>query len=210
MKIISAFDVDDDMPMDASDQEIDNRLDPVVRCGGEPFEYHYEFDCYHLVSFIVDPRRSLVRKVQAKIEEYEAGDWYASDFSYALLRSLGIEKPNVGMAEQMAFLSMLPRSVSRCLATSYRHLCDFRNSYRNVSRVINNPFFYASPGSSESSLLEICEERGFSFSVDLTKEIPAPEVLAEEVSLLMHVEEGENAVAAAKMRLLPEVAVVLG
>ena len=34
MKIISAFDVDDDMPMDASDQEIDNRLDPVVRCGG--------------------------------------------------------------------------------------------------------------------------------------------------------------------------------
>ena len=210
MKIISAFDVDDDTPMDASDQEIDNRLDPVVRCGGEPFEYHYEFEFNQLLSFIVDPRRSLVRKVQAKIEEYEAGDWYASDFRYALLRSLGIEQPNVGMAEQMAFLSMLPRSVSRCLATSYRHLCDFRNSYRHVSRVINNPFFYASPGSSESSLLEICEERGFSFSVDLTKEIPAPEVLAEEVSLLMHVAEGEDAVAAAKMRLLPEVAVVLG
>ena len=45
---------------------------------------------------------------------------------------------------------------------------------------------------------------------DQEKEIPAPEVLAEEVSLLMHVEEGENAVAVAKMRLLPEVAVVLG
>lgn len=210
MKIISAFDVDDDMPMDASDQEIDNRLDPVVRCGGEPFEYHYEFDRYQLVSFIVDPRRSLVRKVQAKIDEYDDDDWYASDFSYALLRSLGIMKSNVGMAEQMAFLSMLPRSVSRCLATSYRHLCDFRKSYRNVSRVINNPFFYASPGSSESSLLEICEEYGFSFSVDLTKEISDPEVLAEEVALLMHVEEGEEAVAAAKMRLLPEVALVLG
>lgn len=209
MKLISTFLDWDDVPMDASDQEIDNRRDPVVRCGGEPFEYHYEFEFNQLLSFIVDPRRSLVRKVQAKLDEYVGGDWYASDFCFALLRSLGIEKEKVGMPEQMAFSAMLPNSVSRCLATSYRHICDFRNLYRNVSRVINNPFFYATPGASESRLLEICEECGFAFSVDMTKEIPPADVLAEEVALLVHVEDGDEAVEAAKKRLLPEVKHVL-
>ena len=58
--------------LDDEDKWIDNRTESVVRIGGEAFESHFEPE-WGIESFIVDPRRSLVRPVYARVCECAEG-----------------------------------------------------------------------------------------------------------------------------------------
>ena len=194
---------------DYDDKWMDNRNEPVVRIGGEVFESHYEpeYNCYE--SYIVDPRRSLCRAVYARVSEYEAGAWQIADFLTCLLEDIGLRTNSVTRASQVAFWTMFPHGVNRHLEKSYLRICDFNARHFDLPRVINNPFFYAEPNAAETRLLEIAQDSGCTYAIDLVNEAASAEILAREIALLNHIHEGDAAVESAYGIILPQIGDVL-
>ncbi len=194
---------------DDEDKWIDNRNEPVVRIGGEVFESHYSpEECYY-ESYIADPRRSFCRPVYENAEDYEPGDWQTADFFIHLVMDVGLIACSSRMARQVAFWTMFPAFVEPHLSLSYLCNCDFKVRHLDVPRVINNPFFHADPGASETRLLEIAQDSGCTYAIDLANEAASAETLAREIALLNHIHEGDATVESAYGRILLQIAGVL-
>ncbi len=209
MKIINHIE-EDRCPvlLDDEDKWIDNRLEPVVRIGGEPFESHFEPEC-GIESFIVDPRRSLVRSVYARVDEYAEGAWQVADFLVQLIQDLGFDTECPDKAKQGAFWTMMPFGVSRHLEKSWLRIACYNARHTDVLRVINNPFYYADPNTSESRLMEIAHDGGCAYAVDPANPHESAETLSQEIALLNHIHEGDAAVAEAYLRIIEQVRMAL-
>ena len=88
-------------------------------------------------------------------------------------------------------------------------ICDFNVRHCDVPRVINNPFFYTDPNAAESRLLEIAQDSGCTYAIDLANEVASVGTLAREIARLNHIHEGDAAVESAYGIILPQVADVL-
>ena len=209
MKIINHIE-EDRCPvlLDDEDKWIDNRMEPIVRVGGEPFESHFEPE-FGVESFIVDPRRSLVRPVYARVDEYAEGAWQVADFLVQLIQDLGFNTECPDKAKQVAFWTMMPFGVSRHLEKSWLHIACYNARHPEVLRVINNPFYYADSNTSESRLLEIAHDGVCSYAVDLANPCESAETLSQEIALLNHIHEGDAAVAEAYLRIIEQVRMAL-
>ena len=75
--------------------------------------------------------------------------------------------------------------------------------------MVNNPFFYADPHTSESRLLEIAHDGGCAYAVDLANPYESAETLSKEIALLNHIHEGDAAVAEAYQRIIEQVQMTL-
>ena len=210
MRIINHIETDANPTFwDCDDKWMDNRNEPVVRIGDEVFECHYEPECNCHESYIVDPRRSLCRAVYARVSEFETGAWPIADFLICLLADIGLCVSSVTRALQVAFWTMFPHGVNWHLEKSYLRICDFNAKHCDVPRVINNPFFYADPNASETRLLEIVQDSGCTYAIDLANEAASAETLAREIALLNHIHEGDATVESAYGRILLQIAGVL-
>ena len=194
--------------LDDEDKWIDNRTESVVRIGGEAFESHFEPE-WGIESFIVDPRRSLVRPVYARVCECAEGAWQVADFLSQLILDLGLDTECPDKAQQVAFWTMMPFGVSRHLTKSWLHIACYNERHPEVLRVVNNPFFYADPHTSESRLLEIAHDGGCAYAVDLANPYESAETLSKEIALLNHIHEGDAAVAEAYQRIIEQVQMTL-
>ena len=118
MKIISHIE-EDGCPvlLDDGDKWIDNRMEPIVRVGGEPFESHYESEC-HLETYIADPQRSFVKPLYLMSDKWGDGAWWVADFIACFLLDLGFNLSHSTKAMNVAFWTMLPEGVSRHLSMS--------------------------------------------------------------------------------------------
>ena len=209
MRIINHLE-DDANPefLDDDEKWLDNRMEPIVRIGGEVFESHYEDEC-QLETYIADPRRSFVKPLYQESEKWTEGAWQIADFLTCFLIDLGfnLERPSKAMI--VAFWTMFPEGVSRHLSMSWRRIACFNAHHCDVPRVINNPFFFCDTNAAETRLLQIAEDAGCTYVVDLANPYERAETLTREIALLNHIHEGDTVVSAAYNRLLPQITDVL-
>ena len=185
---------------------MDNRQEPIVRIGGEPFECRYDFDYYEIANFICDPSRSFVRQVSAASEKEVSMFWSFDCFVVYLAKALGHKMDNSpGNAMLASYWTMFPRFLS----SSEFDCGAYNNQAKGMARVINNPFFYCDPNAAETRLLQIAEDCGCSYAVDLANPYEDAETLAREIALLNHIHKGDAAVAAAYSKILPQISDIL-
>ena len=189
---------------------MDNRDEPVVRIGGEPFECRYDFDYYQIANFICDPTRSLVCQVYAATDKVVADFWSFTGFVEHLAKALGLRIDNCpGNAMIVAYWTMFPRFLSFAEFRRWMGYCAYNNQVKEMPRVINNPFFYTDPNAAETRLLEIAQDSGCTYAIDLANEAASAETLAREIALLNHIHEGDASVESAHGRILLQIADVL-
>ena len=210
MRIINHIETDTNPTFwDDDDKWMDNRNEPIVRIGGKVYESHYESDC-HLETYIADPRRSFVKPLYLKFDEWADGAGWLADFLACFLLDLGFDLVHPTKAMIVAFWTMFPEEVSRNLSMSWWRIACFNPRHCDVPRVINNPFFYSDSNAAETRLLEIAQDGGCTYAIDLANETASAETLAREIALLNHIHEGDAAVEAAYGMILPQIADVLG
>ena len=210
MRVVTYIDGDaDPNPWDMEGKWIDNREEPIVRIGGEVFECRFNPEC-GAESFICDPRRSLVRPVFNALQQYAPGRFETADFLFYLMMALGFDLKNLDYATMMAFQSMFPRVASEHLWLSYKKIGNFNKCHADAMRVINNPFFYLEANAGEKRLLEIAEDCGLRFAVDLACAIPSVENLAKEIVLLNRIAEGADSMSDTYENLVQTIGNILG
>ena len=189
---------------------MDNRSEPVVRIGGEPFECRYEFDSYEISNFICDPSRSFVRQVYAAQDKVVPEFWSFTGFVEHLAKALGLKVDNSpGNAMIVAYWTMFPHFLSLSEVKRRMEHSAYNNQVKGMTRVINNPFFYCDSNAAETRLLQIAEDCGCNYAVDLVNPYETAETLAREIALLNHIHEGDAAMEAAYGIILPQIADVL-
>ena len=194
--------------LDDDEKWMDNRNEPIVRVGGEVYESHYESEC-HLETYVADPRRSFVEPLYLNSSKWVDGAWWVTDFLACLFLDLGFGLAHPTKAMIIAFWTMFPEGVSRHLYNSWRRIACFNHRHCDVPRVINNPFFYTDTNAAETRLLEIAQDSGCTYAIDLANEAASAETLAREIALLNHIHEGDVAVESAYGKILPQIADVL-
>ena len=195
--------------LDDDEKWLDNRLEPIVRIGGEPFESHYESE-FHIETYIADPRRSFVKPLYQMSDKWVDGAWWVADFLACFLLDLGFNLSNPTKAMSVAFWTMFPEGVSRHLSVSWRRIACFNRCHCEMPRVINNPFFYCDSNVAEKRLLQIVEDAGCTYAVDLANPYENAEALAREIALLNHIHEGDAAVGFAYGIILPQITDAVG
>lgn len=209
MKIINHIKEDTNpIFLDNAEKWLDNRQEPIVRIGGEVFESHYESEC-HLETYIADPRRSFVKPLYLASEKWADGAWQIADFLACFFLDLGLNLECPTKAMGSAFWTMFPECVSRHLFKSWRRNACFNVRYCEIPRVINNPFFYSAPNASETRLLQIAEDSGCTYAVDLANPYGNTETLAREIALLNHIHEGDSSIESTYNTILTQIADVL-
>ena len=209
MRIINHIETDTNPTFwDADDKWMDNRNEPVVRIGGEVYESHYESDC-HLETYIADPRRSFVKPLYLELDKWVDGAGWLADFLACFLLDLGFDLVHPTKAMIVAFWTMFPRFLSFVEFKRWMGHSAYNNQVKEMPRVINNPFFYSDSNAAETRLLEIAQDGGFTYAIDLAKESASAETLAREIARLNHIHEGDAAVESAYGIILPQVADVL-
>ena len=189
---------------------MDNRNEPVVRVGGEPFEFRYDYDYCQWAHFICDPSRSFVRQVYAARDMNMADFWSFAQFVDNLARALGyIMDDFPGNAMIASFWTMFPFFLALPDFKERMYCKAYNNQVTGIVRVLNNPFFYCSSNVSDSRLVEIAQDVGFTYAVDLANPCGSAEALAREIALLNHIHEGDATVAEVYDRLLPQIADVV-
>ena len=165
--------------------EVDNRTQPIIRKGGEPFKSCYDLEwCYH-VCHVIDPARSLAIPVLNLMDWKSTGiSWAVCDRLYVLIPDMGISRRKLSREDIVAFWTMFPGAVAEALSESVANDESLLEKYSDVVRVLNNPFFYKDRNASEHRLVEIAEDNGLRFALDRISVIPSPEVLAREIALL--------------------------
>ena len=167
------------------DPEVDNRTQPMIRKGSEPFKSCYDLEwCYH-VCHVIDPSRSFVIPVLNMMDWKRTGvSWSVCDMLYVLISDMGIDGRNLSRENIVAFWTMFPGAVAEALSESVANDESLLERYGDVVRVLNNPFFYKDRNATERRLVEIAEDNGLHFALDRISVIPSPEVLAREIALL--------------------------
>ncbi len=189
---------------------MDNRNGPIVRIGDEPFECRYDFDYYQIANFICDPSRSFVHQIYAAKDKVIADFWSFTGFIEHLAKALGLRIDNSpGNAMLVAYWTMFPFFLSSAEFKRWMGHSAYNNQVKDMPRVINNPFFYSEPNAAETRLLEIAQDSGCTYAIDLANESASAETLAREISLLNHIHEGDAAVESAYGTILPQIADVL-
>ncbi len=164
----------------------DNTREPIVRAGDEPFVSYYPIEwCYNVCSR-VDPSRSLVRLMQVKIDSCsEKKSWWpVCDLLRELLLDLGLDFLHPTDSDLVAFHSIFSFRAAELLSESYMRNSAYLARRPGTVRVINNPFFHKDRNASERRLVEICEWNGLRYSIDRTKPLVEPMVMADEIMLL--------------------------
>ena len=194
---IGSFDIDS-FPL-----WMDNRNEPIVRCGGDVYGSIFDPEC-SVECYVADPRRSFARQIYNVIDQYPFGseNWPLVDFLVTLLVDLGFDLERPSFGQQVAFWTMFPFGVSQHIATSYMKICGFNDNHRKVSRVVNNPFFRCDTNVPETCLLEICEHADLCFAVDMREEIPPAVEVANEIAMLCHIHEGSEVTEAARKEIV--------
>ena len=209
MKIINHIEEDSNPGfLDDDEKWLDNRNEPIVRIGGEVFESHFAPE-ESLGTYIADPQRSFLRPLYHVVDKWREGAWQVAEFIVCLLLDLGFNLAHPTKAMIVAFWTMFPEGVSSHLSMSWRRIACFNTRHRGILRVINNPFFYCDPNAAETRLLQIAEDSGCTYAVDLANPCASAETLALEIALLNHIHEGDTAVEAAHSMMLPQIVDVL-
>lgn len=190
----------------------DNRAQPIVRHGGEVFQVHFKPEI-RMEIFTVDPRRSMVEPLWKAVDENDNPSVAVDDFLACFVSDIGLlpdRSCTASQAAQVAFHTMLPDVVAKRLAQSWMRLSCFLPQHRDIVRVVNNPFFYADAHVSEKQLLEIAQDSGCTYAVDRSVEIPSAEMLAHEIAIVNHIQDGKVAIAKAECEILQQVKLALG
>ncbi len=187
MKVIfhHGYDGSDERQYDEPD--LDNRLEPIIRKGGDLFLNRFEIEESMWRSHLVDPSRSLVSPVLERMDWGEGEpNWAVCDCLSVLIADMGIERWHPVLSDQVAFWTMFPDGVAEALSNCYMKDCSLLAKHGDVVRVLNNPFFHKDPNANERRLVEIAEDNGLRFALDRIAVIPPPETLAREIALLNH------------------------
>ena len=190
------------------DPEVDNRTQPIIRMGSEPFKSCYDLEwCYH-VCHVIDPARSLAIPVLNMMDWKSTGvSWSVCDMLYVLISDMGINGRNLSRTDIVAFWTMFPGAVAEALSESVANDESLLERYGDVVRVLNNPFFHKDRNATERRLVEIAEDNGLRFALDRISVIPTPEVLAREIALLNYgVREPPDVIDAVRERLTVSIA----
>ena len=108
MKIINHIEEDvNPIFLDADEKWLDDRQEPIVRIGGEPFESHYESE-FHIETYIADPRRSFVKPLCQMSDKWVDGAWWVADSLACFLLDFGFNLSNPTKAMSVAFWTMFP------------------------------------------------------------------------------------------------------
>ena len=138
---------------------LDNRNEPVVRKGGEPFKSCYDIEwCYH-ISHVVDPSRSLAEPIVRLFDGQLVSDphWSTCDCLSVLIADLGIERRQPTREDRIAFWTLFPDGAAEALSCCYMKDSRFLGKHADTVRVLNNPFFHKDPNANEKRLVEIAE-----------------------------------------------------
>ena len=168
------------------DPDFDNRLEPIIRTGGDPFKSCYDIEwCYH-VCHVIDPARSLAASVINLMDgNYRDPHWDICDILSVLIVDMGINRRHLSSKDAIAFWTMFPDGVAEALANRWSW-SGLLAKHGDAVRVLNNPFFHKDPNANERRLVEIAEDNGLRFALDRISVIPPPETLAREIALLNH------------------------
>ncbi len=169
------------------DPEVDNRAQPIIRKGCEPFKSCYDIEWGYHVCHVVNPSRSLAKPV-ADLLDGNIGEphWTVCDMLSVLIADMGINRRHPSREDAVAFWTMFPDGVAEALSNSYMKDCSLVAKHGDYVRVLNNPFFYKDRNANEHRLVEIAEDNGLNFALDRIAVIPSPETLAREIALLNH------------------------
>lgn len=171
----------------SDDCVLDNRSEPVVRRGGEPFKNCYDIEEGAHRSHIVDPSRSLAKPIIDLLNGcIKEPHWDECDCLSVLIADMDIKREHPLREDVVAFWTIFPDGVAEALSNCYMKDCCYNNKHPAIVRVLNNPFFYKSPNSNERRLAEIAEDSGLRFALDRIAAIPDPNTLAHEIALLNH------------------------
>ena len=159
---------------------------PIVRLGAEPFKSYYPIEWCYFGYNVIDPSRSFAQIMidRMKMENDSQSHWPAADIFVSLIHDLGFDYHHLTRADLIAFWTMFPVETADFLAYSFFKRVLLLNSHSDAVRVINNPWFYNDPNSSERRLVEIAEVNGFRFALDRACFLASPAVLAKELALL--------------------------
>ncbi len=159
---------------------------PVVRVGSEPFKSYYPIEWYYFGYHTIDPSRSFAQMMidQMNGENDTYSHWPAADMFEDLIVDLGFDYHHLTHADLVAFWTMFPIETADFLANSFFKRGAYLKANPETVRVLNNPRFYVDPNPSEKRLVEIADVNGFRFALDRANVLPAPEVLAREITLL--------------------------
>ena len=167
--------------------DLDNRIEPIIRCGGEPFKSCYDLDEFFYRCQIVDPRRSVAGTVIGFIADGLVDDlgWEECSMLAHLAFDLGIAFNRPSLESDVAFWTMFPDGVAEAHTNRWKEP-KLLAKHREAVRVLNNPFFHKDPNANERRLVEIAEDNGLRFALDRIDVLPQPAALAREIALLNH------------------------
>ena len=173
-------------PTDDDDCMIGNLSSPVIRTGDEPFNSFYAVEYGYYCHSEIDPSRSYVNALLKITDERcsPENNWPASDAIHFLLGDLGFACEHLTKPDLVAFWTMFPKGLSGFLSMPYMKLRSFNHPHGEVTRVLNNPWFYKDANAPEKRLVEIANLDGFRFALDRACYIAPPDVLARELALL--------------------------
>lgn len=159
---------------------------PIVRVGSETFKSYYPIEWCYFGYHTIDPSRSFAKMMieKMKMENDSSSHWPAADMFVGLIHDLGFDYHHLTDVDLVAFWTMFPIETADFLAYSFFKRSAYLNSKPETVRVLNNPRFYVDPNPSEKRLVEIAEVNDFRFALDRANVLPAPEVLAREITLL--------------------------
>lgn len=168
------------------DPVLDNREEPVLRAGGEPFKSCCNTECGYYVCHVVDPSRSLAKPVVDWVEgKTEEPSWVTYDTLSCLVADMDIRRRDPAWGDIVAFHTLFPAGTADVFANSYAKDSTFQPKHNGAVRVLNNPWYHKNPNANERRLVEIAEEGGVRWALDRTRLIPTPEALAREIALLL-------------------------
>ena len=166
---------------------LDNREEPIIRKGGDPFKDCYDIEWSYHISHVVDPCRSLTHPVIKLLDgNYRETHWTACDCLSVLIADMEVNRRYPSREDVIAFWTMFPDGVAEALSNSYMKDSRFMGRHAEAVRVLNNPFFHKDPNANERRLVEIAEDNGLRFALDRIAILPSPSVLAREIALLNH------------------------
>lgn len=147
-----------------------------------------------------------MHQVYAAQNKVVSAFWSFTGFVEHLAKALGLKIDNLpGNAMIAAYWTTFPRFLSFSDFKRWMEHSVYNNQVKEMTRVINNPFFYCDPNAAETRLLQIAEDCGCSYAVDLVNPYEEAETLAREIALLNHIHGGDAAVSAAYDKILPQI-----
>ena len=167
--------------------DLDNQVEPIIRCGGEPFKRCYDLEEFFYCCQIVDPRRSVAGTIIGFMGNGLIDDlgWEECSMLAHYISDFGIAFNRPSLESDIAFWTMFPDGVAEALAKRWKEPGLFAK-HGDAVRVLNNPFFHKDPNANERRLVEIAEDGGLRFALDRIAVLPSPDVLAREIALLNH------------------------